>query len=55
MSSLVNVKVDTDAKGAVFLSGHVKTPQEADKAVSIARGTEGVTSVTSTIQIKKGD
>jgi hyperosmotically inducible protein len=55
MSSLVNVKVDTDAKGGVVLSGHVKTPQEADKAVSIARGTEGVTSVTSNIQIKKGD
>lgn len=55
LSSLMNVKVDTDAKGAVYLSGKVKTQAEADKAVSIARGTEGVTSVNSTIQVKKDD
>jgi hyperosmotically inducible protein len=55
MSSLVHVKVDTDANGAVVLSGKVKTQAEADKAVSLARGTEGVTSVKSTIQIKKDD
>lgn len=53
MSSLVNVKVDTDAKGAVYLSGNVNTKQEAEKAVSIARGTEGVTSVMSELKIKK--
>jgi hyperosmotically inducible protein len=53
MASLVNVKVDTDAKGAVYLSGNVKTQQEADKAVSIARGTDGVTSVMSKLKIKK--
>lgn len=55
MSSLTNIKVDTDSKGAVALSGKVKTQEEADKAVSIARGTEGVTSVKSNIQIKKDD
>jgi len=54
MASLVDVKVDTDAKGAVYLSGTVKTQAEADKAVSIARGTEGVTSVKSTLKVKKG-
>jgi hyperosmotically inducible protein len=53
VSSLVHVKVDTDAKGVVVLRGKVKTQEEADKAVSIARGTEGVTSVTSKIRVKK--
>jgi len=53
MASLVHVKVDTDAKGAVYLSGNVKTQQEADKAVSITRGTDGVTSVTSELKVKK--
>lgn len=55
MSSLVKIKVDTDRKGAVVLSGKVRTQEEADKAVSIARGTEGVTSVKSKIKIKKDD
>ena len=53
MSSLAHIKVDTDAKGVVVLSGKVKTQEEADKAAAIARGTEGVTSVKSTIQVKK--
>ncbi len=55
MSSLVHVSVDTDSKGAVSLSGKVKTQEEATKAVSIARETEGVTSVRSNIQIKNDD
>jgi hyperosmotically inducible protein len=55
MSSLTRIGVDTDAKGAVVLSGTARTQKEADKAVSIARETDGVTSVTSTIQIKKDD
>jgi hyperosmotically inducible protein len=53
MSSLAHIRVDTDKQGAVVLSGSAKTQEQADKAVSIARGTEGVTSVTSKIQIKK--
>ena len=52
MSSLANIKVDTDSNGAVVLSGNVKTQAEADKAVSITRATGGVTSVKSNIQIK---
>ena len=55
MTSLVKVKVDTDAKGAVVLSGTTKTKEQADKAVALARETEGVTSVKSTIQVKKDD
>jgi hyperosmotically inducible protein len=52
-SSLAHIKVDTDSKGAVVLGGKVKTQEEADKAVSIARATEGVTSVKSNIRINK--
>ena len=55
MSSLVRIKVDTDSKGVVVLGGTTKTQEQADKAVSIARATEGVTSVTSTIVVKKDD
>ena len=55
VASLMHVKVDTDAKGAVVLSGKVKTQDEADKAVSIATATEGVTSVKSRLRVKKGD
>jgi len=55
LRSLVHIKVDTDRKGAVVLSGKVRTQEAADKAVSIARETEGVTSVTSNIKIKKDD
>ena len=47
LSSLAHIK------GVVFLCGKAKTQEEADKAASIARGTEGVTSVKSTIQVKK--
>lgn len=55
LSSLIHMQVDTDNKGAVSLSGTVRSQAEADKAVSIARGTEGVTSVISNLTIGKGE
>jgi hyperosmotically inducible protein len=55
MSTLTHVSVDTDANGAVALSGHVKTREQADRAVAIARATEGATSVTSTIHVIKDE
>lgn len=55
LSSLAHIRVDTTSKGAVVLSGRVRTQEEADKAVSIARETEGVTSVKSKLRIKQGD
>ncbi len=55
LGSLARIKVDTDANGAVMLGGTAKTQEEADKAVSIARATEGVTSVKSSIRVKKDD
>jgi len=50
--SLAHIKVDTDQKGVVYLGGTARTQEEIDKAISIARATEGVTSVKSAIQIK---
>lgn len=39
----------------VVLSGSVRSKMDEEKAVSIARSTEGVTSVKSNLQIKKDD
>lgn len=52
MASLAHVKVDTDANGMVYLSGTVGSQQEEDKAVSLARETEGVVSVTNHLKVK---
>jgi hyperosmotically inducible protein len=54
-ASLAQIKVDTDRKGHVFLSGTVGSQADADKAVSIATATDGVTAVSSTIRVKKDD
>lgn len=51
ITSAVQIKVDTDNKGVVTLSGTAKTQEEADKAVSIARATEGVAAVESNIKV----
>jgi hyperosmotically inducible protein len=53
ISSLTQIKVETDGKGQVELSGTVASQAEADKAISIARTTEGVISVKSELKIKK--
>jgi len=55
MSNMFHIKVDTDNKGAVVLDGKVRTQEEADKAVQIARDTEGVTSVICNIRIRNDD
>ncbi len=55
MRSLAHVKVDTDNKGMVVLSGNVRTIEDADKAIAITRAVEGVTSVQSNLKIKKED
>lgn len=51
-SSLVNINVDTDDKGAVTLSGSAPSKNAADKAVTIARAVTGVTSVRNDIEVK---
>jgi len=51
ISTTVHIKVDTDNKGVVTLSGKAKSQEEADKAASIARDVEGVVAVENHIQV----
>ena len=55
ITSLGNIHVDTDANGVVWLHGTAHTQEAADRAVAIARETEGVKSVNSRITVKKDD
>jgi hyperosmotically inducible protein len=50
--SALNIKVDTDDKGVVTLSGNARSKAEADKAVKIARDTKGVSSVKNEIKVQ---
>lgn len=51
IASAVHIRVDTDNKGIVTLSGKAMSQEEIDKAVSIARGVEGVVAVENNIQV----
>ncbi len=51
LSSLLRINVDTDKNGRVTLSGTAGSQNAVDKAVSIARAVQGVTSVENHIQI----
>jgi hyperosmotically inducible protein len=51
MSSLLHVSVDTDSQGMVTLSGTAPTQKASDRAATIARKVDGVTSVDNRIQI----
>src|SRR5450631_3375004 len=55
ITSLGRIQVDTDKDGVVWLTGSARTQEAADKAVSIARDTEGVKDVRSHIKIKADD
>ncbi len=55
LTSLGNIHVDTDKNGVVVLSGSARTQEAVNKAMAIARETEGVVSVTSTVVVKKDD
>lgn len=50
--SALKIKVDTDDKGVVTLSGNARSEAEADKAVKIARDTKGVSSVKNEIKVQ---
>ena len=52
-TSMANIKVDTDKDGVVWMSGTAKTQEEVDKALSIARGTEGVKNVKNDVKVQK--
>jgi hyperosmotically inducible protein len=53
LGSAKHIRVDTDKNGAVWMSGTANSQDEADKAVAIARDTEGVKSVSSHIKVRK--
>ena len=50
--SATDIKVETDNKGLVQLSGTAKSQAEADKAVTIAKSVKGVTAVKSDVVVK---
>ena len=52
LRTLTHVHVDTDRNGMVVLSGSVKNQGASDTAATIARDTEGVTSVQNNIRVK---
>lgn len=50
--SAMKIKVDTDDKGVVTLSGNASSRAEADKAVKIARDTKGASLVKDEIKVQ---
>ena len=52
LSSLATIHVDTDANGAMWLTGTAKSQDQIDKAVSIARATENVRDVKNSLKVK---
>ncbi|HET7097313.1 MAG TPA: BON domain-containing protein [Casimicrobiaceae bacterium] len=50
--TLARISVDTDQNGVVLMKGTVEKQADADKAITIARNTEGVKSVKSEIKVK---
>ena len=55
LTSLAHLRVDTDEDGVVWLSGNAHNQEAVDRAVSIARDTEGVKDVKSTVKIRHDD
>ena len=53
LGSLKHISVDTDQNGVVWMTGTVNNEAEANQAVMIARNTEGVTSVKSSLKVQK--
>jgi hyperosmotically inducible protein len=51
--SLKHISVDTDTNGVVWMKGTVNNQAEADQAITIARNTEGVRSVKSSLKVQK--
>ena len=52
LGSVLHIRVDTDHHGVVTLSGTAKTQAQADKAVQIARGVDGVVRVENRIKVE---
>jgi hyperosmotically inducible protein len=55
LKSIKDIRVNTDDKGIVWLSGHVSTEYDAKKADDIARQTDGVRAVKNDLVVKAND
>jgi hyperosmotically inducible protein len=55
VTSVGRIHVDTDENGVVWLTGSARSQEAIDRAVSIARDTEGVKDVKSTLKVRKDD
>ncbi|HTD13006.1 MAG TPA: BON domain-containing protein [Steroidobacteraceae bacterium] len=55
LKGLSHIDVDTDHHGVVTLKGKVPTQDAADRAISIARATDGVRTVKSALKVKIDD
>ena len=53
LGSMKHVAVDTDSDGGVWMTGTANSQEEVDRAVEIARNTEGVKSVHSDLKVQK--
>ena len=53
LGTMKHVKVDTDRNGGVWMAGTANSQEDVDKAVAIARNTEGVKSVHSELKVQK--
>jgi hyperosmotically inducible protein len=53
VGSVAHISVDTDKNGVVWMSGTANSQEEVDKAVAIARDTEGVKSVKNNLKVQK--
>lgn len=55
ITSVGRIHVDTDENGVVWLTGSARSQQAIDHAVAVARETDGVKSVKSTLVVKQDD
>jgi hyperosmotically inducible protein len=55
LPSLARIHVDTDENGVVWLSGSAHDQESLDRAISIARDTEGVKDVKSAVKVRHAD
>lgn len=55
ITSVGRIRVDTDENGVVWLSGSARSQEAIDRAIAIARETEGVKDVKSTLKVRHDD
>ena len=53
LGSAKHIQVDTDMNGIVWMTGTANSQDEVDKAVAIARATEGVKSVNNRLKVQR--